>query len=272
MSSGRFQIIPNTRLNALFVYGPPHKVAEVEQMIEVLDATDWPESGRNRRPRMIELKHADVNEVYAIVKDVYSDYLESESSRQNQNPLAALAGGGRGGNNREATPPRMTLGIDRNSSKLIVSASDDLYDQVLSLVESLDQAALDSQRTVRVVQIKNADAATLQNALQQIVPKVTPANTSSRSTSPGQSSGGSDRGGGDRGGDNNSRGGDDDARRQQMMQMMGGGSPFGGSSRGGFSPFGGSSRGGFSPFGGSSRGGFSPFFGGGDRGGDRGRR
>ncbi|HVJ69534.1 MAG TPA: secretin N-terminal domain-containing protein, partial [Caulifigura sp.] len=163
MSNNRFQVIPNTRLNALFVYGPPHKVAEIEQMIEILDATDWPESGRSRKPRMIELKYADVNEVYTIVKDVYSDYLESESQRQAQNPLAALAGGGRGGS-REVTPPRMTLGVDHNSSKIIVSASDDLFNQVLSLVETLDKAALESQRTVRVVQIKNADAATLQNA------------------------------------------------------------------------------------------------------------
>jgi type II secretory pathway component GspD/PulD (secretin) len=262
MSSSRFQVIPNTRLNALFVYGPPHKVAEVEQMIEVLDATDWPESGRSRRPRMIELKNADVNEVYTIVKDVYSDYLESESSRQAQNPLAALAGGGRGGN-REVTPPRMTLGIDHNSSKLIVSASDELFEQVSKLVETLDQAALESQRTVRVVQIKNADAASLQNALQQIVPKVTPAATSrggSSSSQPGSSRGGDQ--GGDRGNNSNSS---DDARRQQMMQMFGGGSgsPFSG--RSGFSPFGsGSSRGGFSPF--SGRSGFSPFGGGSSRG------
>jgi len=265
MNANRFQVIPNSRLNSLFVYGPPHKVAELEQMIEILDATDWPESGRSRRPRMIELKNADVNEVYTIVKDVYSDYLESESSRQNQNPLAALAGGGRGGAAREATPARMTLGIDRNSSKLIVSASDELFAQVQSLVDSLDQAALDSQRTVRVVQIKNADANTLQNALQQIVPKVTPANTSRPTTS------GPPSGGGDRGGEDRSRGSSssDDARRQQMMQMFGGGSgsPFGGSSRGGFSPFGGSSRG-SSPWGG---GGFSPF-GGRSFGGDRGRR
>jgi hypothetical protein len=205
-----------------------------------------------------------VNEVYTIVKDVYSDYLESESSRQ-QNPLAALAGGGRGGS-REATPPRMTLGIEHNSSKLIVSASDELFEQVLSLVESLDQAALDSQRTVRVVQIKNADPASLQNVLKQVVPKVTPAQTSTSSGSRSSSSSGGDRGG-DRGGDDRSRGGsDDDARREQLRQMFGGGSgsPFGGSSRGGFSPFGSSSRGGFSPFSGRS------FFGG-DRGGDRDR-
>jgi type II secretory pathway component GspD/PulD (secretin) len=246
-------------------------VAEVEQMIEVLDASDWPESGRSRRPRMIELKHADVNEVYSIVKDVYADYLESESSRQNQNPLAALAGGGGRGGNREATPPRMTLGIDRNSSKLIVSAADELFEQVQNLVDSLDQAALDSQRTVRVVQIRNADATGLTNALKQVVPKVTPAQTGT-SRSSGSSTGQSGGGGGDRGGDNNSRGGgDDDARRQQMMQMFGGGggSPFSGSSRGGFTP-GGSSRGGFSPFGGGGfspfGGGRSPFGGGGDRG------
>jgi hypothetical protein len=155
----------------------------------------------------------------------------------------------------------MTLGIDHNSSKLIVSASDDLYEQVLRLVETLDQAALDSQRTVRVVQIKSADAATLQNALQQIVPKVTPAATSKGGSSSGQSSGSR---GGDQGGDRgNNSNNSDDARRQQMMQMFGGGSgsPFSG--RSGFSPFG-SGRGGFSPF--SGRGGYSPFYGGSSRG------
>jgi hypothetical protein len=206
---------------------------------------------------MIELKHADVNEVYTIVKDVYSDYLESESSRQ-QNPLAALAGGSRGG--REVTPPRMTLGIEHNSAKLIVSASDELYEQVLSLVESLDQAALDSQRTVRVVQIRNADATSLTNALKQVVPKVTPAQTSTSSGSRSSSSSGGDRSG-DRGGDDRSRGNDDDARRDQLRQMFGGGSG---------SPFSGS-RSGFSPFSGSSRGGFSPFWGGRSFGSDRDR-
>src|SRR5690606_38460582 len=40
------RIIPDIRSNSLFVSGPPDKVAEIEQVLNVLDSNDLPDSLR----------------------------------------------------------------------------------------------------------------------------------------------------------------------------------------------------------------------------------
>jgi hypothetical protein len=294
------KIIPELRSNSLFVSGPADQVRQVEQMLQVLDADDLPQTLRDRVPRMIPVEHANVAEVANIVKEVYKDLLED--SRQNQsrnNPLAAMMGGGGGGNSRggggggAAPAIRMTIGVDTQTSNLVVSASDSLFQQVKEMVADLDQAALDARPTVSVMNVSETSSVVLQQALIGLLPNVSVSTTSS---------------GGDRSGGSSSQqqnpfggggGGSDDAERRarfdSFMRSRSGGdsgssrptggvsfpspggsgfSGFGGSRGGsdsgrggsGFSGFGGSSRGGsdsgrggsgFSGFGGSSRGGSS---------------
>jgi hypothetical protein len=216
-----------------------------------------------------------VAEVANIVKEVYKDLLED--SRQNQsrnNPLAAMMGGGGGGNSRggggggAAPAIRMTIGVDTQTSNLVVSASDSLFQQVKEMVADLDQAALDARPTVSVMNVSETSSVVLQQALIGLLPNVSVSTTSS---------GGSDRGGSSSQQQNPFGGGgggsSDDAERraryESFMRSRSGGDSgssrstgvsfpsFGGSSRGGSdsgrSSFGGSSRGG-SDRGGSSRG------------------
>ena len=275
------RIIPETRANALFVSGPADQVADVESVLKILDAAELPEQLRTRAPRYITVEHADVNEVAQIVRDVYKEELTSSrrsggnSAQGASNPFAMLMGGGggsrgrssRGGGGGGSGGVKMTLGVDTRTSALVISASDSLFRQVEALVTTLDKAALEARRTVRIVTLQNTNSSAIQQAVQALLPKTTVSTGGGGSSGP-TGFGPSSRGGSSRGG--SAAGGDQAARMRQFMEMRQrtqgrGGSTGGRTSRGssGRSPFGGrtggSSRGGSSgrsPFGGrgSSRG------------------
>jgi type II secretory pathway component GspD/PulD (secretin) len=248
------RIIPDIRSNSLFVTGPPDKVAEVEQVLDVLDATDLPDSLRDRLPRMIDVKYADVEQVAEIVREVYKDYLQpANAAALAGNPLAMLMGGGGGGRSdrdRKDQPQgaiRLTVGVDTATSKLIVSADEALFRQIEELVHSLDDAQLQAKRTVSVVSLENADAALVQTTLGSLIPKVRTSSTAERrsqSNNSGNSSNSSSTQSGSQGSSSqpsSSGPSADDIRR--MMEMR---ARFGGGDSGRSSFFGGGDRGGSS--------------------------
>jgi type II secretory pathway component GspD/PulD (secretin) len=267
-SSTSLRIIPETRLNALFVSGPNHLVAEVEEFLRFLDASDLPESLRDRLPRPIPVEYADVNEVYNIVSEVYKDYLSTGNplagnNNNRNNPLAAMlgqGGGGRGrGNNARPQLAKLTLGVDERTSQLIVSASDALYREIEELVKTVDQSAKDANATVRLIRLEQADPYMVQQTLTQLLPRVKVSSTATTRNQQQQQG---------RDDDNNRNRDNNDAQRQQqeafqrMMQLRN--QQQGGGNRGGGSPFG--NRGGGGDRGGRGGGGF-----GGNRGGRGGR-
>lgn len=251
MSPQTLRIIPDVRSNSLFITGPESVVRDVGQMLQVLDSDEIPESMRDMQPRTIEVQHADIDEVATIVRDIFKPYIEPQGGRGQQgNPLAALMGGGGGGRNDQSQQVRMTVSVDRQTSSLIVSSSQALFDQVQGLVSDLESQSLAASPGIRIVQLRNADVASVQQSLSNLSPRVT-----TSSTRPAASSGTPGAGGG---GDNNAAAAQQDAFRRAMEDRMrsGGGSPFGG----GASPFGGGSTGGRPSFGGSTGG--RPSFGG----------
>ena len=182
-SDQTLRIIPDIRSNSMFVSGPADKVAEIEQVLEVLDTSDLPDTLRDRVPRMIPVRHAEVEEVAGIVREVYKDAINPAAAAGAGNPLAALLAGGGGGKKGgaiELPPTRMSVGVDARTSNLVVSADDALFRQVEELVESLDKAALDAQRTVRVVTLENGDAAMFSQAIGSLLPKVRVSTTGER--------------------------------------------------------------------------------------------
>lgn len=270
MNPQTLRIIPDARSNSLFITGPQSAVDEAEKLLEVLDSNDIPESLRELQPRRIEVLYADIDDMATMVNDAFKPYLEPAGGRQQQNnPLAQMfSGGGGGGNRNEPQGVQMTIAIDRQTSSLIVSSSEALFTKVSAMVKEQDLAAQKANRTIRVVQLKHADAGLVQQSLQSLFPRVT--TSASRPSSSGNSS--SNNGGSNP--SNNAQPATDPF--QQMMQDRmrqrtgsGGGSmgasPFGG---GGASPFGGGAfGGGRGGFGGGS----SPFGGGGFGGGRGGR-
>jgi len=170
------RIIPEPRLNALFVSGPAAQIDEIENVLKILDGGDLPESLRERLPRRIALEHADVNEVAAIVREVYKDYMEqpNRGSRGGGggNPLAMMLGGGQQQAPAPGTGIKLTLGVDARTNTLIVAASNALFEQVAEMVESIDQSAADAQQTVRVVTIDADSAPLIEQSLGSLFGKI----------------------------------------------------------------------------------------------------
>ncbi len=292
-SAGRVRMIPYPPDNSLFVSGPTHKVEEIYEMLKILDSGELSASLRERRPRMIPVRYAEVEDVYNILRDVYKDALETEQDRGARNAasmFAAMMGGGnrRGGDqNQQTQVAQLSLGIDRQTSQIIVSCSEAKYQEIRSLVESIDRSALEAKRTVRVVSLHNTSASQLTNTVSSLMPRVKVSSTGSGRSSTSTPSSGGGSGGpsfSPSGGGEGPRPDADQIRqffeqrmRERMQQSGGGdsggrpsfgGSPFGGRPSFGGSPFGG----GGSPFGGGG-GPFGGSRGGGDRGGgDRGGR
>lgn len=264
------QIIAEERSNALFVSGPAEKVKDVERLLRVLDADELPESLRDRAPKIIPVEYADVNEVAEIVKSVYQEEMGQGSSssanrgsQQSSSPFGrgGFGGGSTRGSGQSSKPIKLTVGVDTNTSQLIVSCSESLYRQIETLVASLDESAYDAKRTVRVMTLDHADSALVQQAVTSLIPsvKVSTSSTSSSSSSSNRSSS-----------SNNSNANADRERMeriQRFRQMFSGGGPGGGGPGGGSRFGGGGSRfgGGGTPGGrGGRSGGGSP--GGGRRG------
>ncbi|MDA1248797.1 MAG: hypothetical protein O2820_06185 [Planctomycetota bacterium] len=235
-SATTLRIIPDTRSNSLFVTGPPHLVNECEEMLKILDASELPEQLRERAPRYIVVKHADIADVAEIIEDVYKEEMTPPAQQQQQrgggggggNPLAALMGGGGGGARANV---KLTIGVDSRSSRLIVSASEPLFNQIKVMVEDLDEAALIARRTIRVVPLENANTAILQQTLGSLMPRV----HVTRSSTSGRSTGGNNpQSGGDNGAADAQRKAQEDAFRQAIQQRLQqggggqGGNPFGG--------------------------------------------
>jgi len=263
------RIVPEIRSNALYVSGPVDLVEQVEDVLKVLDASELPESLRDRMPRMIAVEYADVDEVAEIIENVYKDYMQAPAALPGGggggggiNPLAMLmAASGGGGDKQKGRGIRLTIGVDSRTSSVVVSSDEALYRQIKAMVETLDQAALEANRTIRVIQVDAAKSVLVQQALGSLVGKVKVSSTGSGRSGPGSSPfegpppfGGQNENGGGRTG-RSSRGGggsgssQEDELRQRFLQGAGlvppgGGANGGNSGRGGRSGFGGGTPGG----------------------------
>ena len=258
------RIIPDLRSNSLFVTGPQSLVDEAEKLLTVLDSNDIPESLREMQPRQLPVEYADIDEVANMVKEVFKPYTEPPANRQQNNPLAALMGGGGGSSGKnETNGVQMTIGVDRQTSSLVISSSEALFLKVQTLVEETDERAKVAKPTVRYVQLQHTDATMVQNSLSSMFSRVSASATrTSRSDSSGDNSSGANSS------NNQTPPNPFSQRGGTGANPFGGSNPFGGTSPfGGINPFGGG--GGGSPLGG---GGFGGRGGGGTTGGGGGGR
>ncbi len=256
------RIIPDTRLNSLFVSGPSSQVKEVEEMLRVLDANEWPDSLRDKITRMIPVEYADANDVLKIVKDTYKVYIDPPQQQQQNrnNPLAAMMGGGGRSSSRNGNSPesliKMAVSVDTNTNHLAVWADESLFREVESLVQSIDKAAQEARRTVRVVPLLSTNSSVIQNALGTLMPRVNVSSTGSRSSNTNSNNNSSSNSGASGQDQERIRQFFEQRMRERMQQGGGGGRPsgFGGGGR----PGGDSGGGRPSTFGGGRPGGGRP--------------
>ena len=204
------RIVTDVRANALFVTGPSDKIAEIEQMLQLLDSSELPDSLRDKLPRSIPVEYADVNEVAAVIEDVFKESMQAEQQVPGQggrggagggfNPLAMLMAGQQGG--AKGRGPELTLGVDARTSHIIVSCNDSMFHRVEELVQSIDQRAKEARPTVRVVPLATADPSVVSGTVKSLFSKVSVSSSGSatRTTRPGSSQSTAPQGGGNTGG------------------------------------------------------------------------
>lgn len=178
------RVIPDVRSNSLLISGPDAVLQDVWAMLSVLDSNDIPESFREMQQRTISLLYANIDNVAGIIRDVYKPLMESrDAGRQQQNPFAAMLGAG--GNSKATKSVRMTLGVDRQTSSLIVSSSQDIFEDVKELAETLDKNAMSANRRIRVVELKSVDPEVVQKSLTGLFPRISTSASTNRTSGTG---------------------------------------------------------------------------------------
>ena len=277
-------IIPDMRLNALFVHASSKDLDTMEQLLKVLDQPASPEDVQTvARPRLIKLENTQAEDIAAVIRQVYVGRLTADGSQQRQpspqDLIQALRGGGRGGQQaqqKKAEEQKVTIGVDLRTNSLVVSAPEYLFTEIKELVERLDTAVSKTDESVAVVTLKRANPTTVQRTITAVLGDQVKTTISAATaaggrpaqqpaTSPRSSTGG--RGTGRNSGAATNQGGGGDPQQQLRQQLdlfqqlqrgaQGGGFPGGGNNPagGGGFPGGGNQGGGGFPGGGGNQGG-----------------
>ncbi|GAB6165941.1 hypothetical protein JCM19992_19410 [Thermostilla marina] len=196
--SDTIQITPDSRLNALIVQAYPSDLELIEKILKVLDRPDSPEEVLvEPKTVIIPVENTQAEEILAILKEVYQDRLVQSSSSRGGAPspeqimqlLRSRGGGGRGGTNQEEEQQKMALSVDSRTNSIVVSAPEPLMSEVKELIAQLDQkAATDSDETMQVIPIGNANPDAIRDALSALLGEGVGFGSSSRSRSSQSSS------------------------------------------------------------------------------------
>ncbi|WP_372895162.1 secretin N-terminal domain-containing protein [Stieleria sp.] len=262
-STGSVNIVPDLRLNALFIQANELDLQVIEMVLEKIDIEESPEDIElTATPRMIPVLYQSAAEVAKVVKEIYADRVAGADQGRNngggggggrggqpspEDFINALRGGrgGRGGGAETAKSERskITVAVDVQSNSLVVTATTKDFEEIQMLVEALDQGGrVNEDETVVYTLPGTLNGNTIVQALEAILSaKVETKDSGSTSSStPGARTGG----------DSTSSTEAADAMRQRIEAFR---SRFGGGRPGGFG--GGRGGGGGSPFGGGGRGG-----------------
>jgi len=172
----RARILPDTRANALLVVGPPAEQRKIEQLLEVIDEVERPESAATPKPYIIPVVYGNANDIAEVVRSVFAQQLYD--TRRQQQPRINVPsfggfggfggiGGGRGNNqnqNQNQTG-KLTVGVNEQTNSLVVSAPQEIFKEVEKLVKSLDESAQQQGRSARVVTLRNASPEAVEKAL-----------------------------------------------------------------------------------------------------------
>ena len=274
-ATGSVTIVPEMRLNALFVTGSPTDMEFIDLIIEKIDRIESPEDVElTAKPKLISIIHQDAEEVATLIKEIYADRIQGAERNTGGNRgggggqpnpqeiIAALRGGRNGGRNQSTAsePAKISISVNTLTNSLIVIATPQDFAEIELLVSVLDEAGKQKEEITIALAIPgdvNGDAFmdTLSAMMGQEAKKAESGSSQPGSQTPGSTTPGTNR-------SPQEQAAAFEAIRNRIRERFGsgGGSPFGGG-RGGFG--GGPGSGGRGGFGGGPGGGGRPGGGGG---------
>ncbi len=295
IATGDYSITTDPWLNALIIKASPADMRLIEQLLQVIDQAEGPLTIETQgQMEIIPVQSQDAEQMLTLIKQVFADRIEGNSSSGGggrggapggapggggqgggqPNPadiIAALRGGGGGGRGGGAasklTEPKIAIGVETITNSLVVYGQPKQIEEIKNLVSIIDIAGKSEQEDIATASLDGVVSGTVfKDSIGRILGPKAVTNTSGGSSSP---SGAANSNSG--GGSNSSDDAATQARRAAFAEMLqqriggGGGGPPGGGGGPGGGGFGG--RGG-----GPGGGGFGGFGGGGPGGGGFGGR
>lgn len=173
VATGSVSIVPDERLNAIIVHANRHDREMIENLLQVLDAEDVPESLAANRPKLIPVKNTDAVRIERVIRSVYSTAMKTGGGARpipvpsgvSQEVAAAIQRV-----NAASTGPLLTVEVDERTNTLIVMAPQSLVEEIEQLVADLDHAASDdSSRRLKVIQLKRLNIKSLGRSLDMLI-------------------------------------------------------------------------------------------------------
>ena len=175
-------VIPDSRLNRLFVYGTREDLDAIEAHLQVIDRENSIADVRTHgTPRVIRFEHAEAEDVAAVIRDTYSGRIAlSEKDRRTaeaaQRPPRANEQGGNQfdpkpntsqaqNGDAETDEGKMTLAVDAKSNTIVVTAPSQLADEVERLAQTIDR---DSEHVVQVIPLTGIETLPLRTSLKDL--------------------------------------------------------------------------------------------------------
>ena len=173
LAFGSVVIVPETRMNALIVYGGRTDRDRIEQLLEILDSEKLPDSGRIFRTQVIPVQHADAEELEDVLQGVYRTEMAAGGSRRAieipagidssvANVLRQI--------NAAASAPLLTIQVQTETNSLVVKAPQNLIEELTELVTQLDHAAASNRaQGVTLIPLKKTNTRRVMQILEDVI-------------------------------------------------------------------------------------------------------
>jgi hypothetical protein len=189
MTSGSITVVADTRLNRLIAQGTASDIERIENYLEIIDKDNSLTAVETHgTSHVIELFNTKASEVAAAIRDAYAGRVAGSSAsgqtgqqgspqqQQAAREAAAKSAEGERGESKKPTAkkptskpksslePMMTIAVHEPSNSLIVTAPEQLFQEVEKLAKSIDSR---SAQTVEVITPVNG--AVFESVLQQFL-------------------------------------------------------------------------------------------------------
>jgi hypothetical protein len=166
----------------------PTQLREIEALIKEYDKEAPADSVRTRRTVLIKIQYSKASAIAEALKEVYRDLLSSKDKEFDQGEQQRRGtsqervtviryGDGSGGGSKRASPVKvgfegaLSVGVDDISNTILISVQEELFQDVVAMVNKLDQEAAPNT-VVRVHRVNgNVSAEAIRQTINDAVGK-----------------------------------------------------------------------------------------------------
>jgi len=147
-------VTPQQASNVIVVTAPMYMMQRIRFMVQRMDV----QGGGELASRIIELKHAQAEEIEPILQDVVQQQIRGARGRGRRTGPQTTA---------------MSIKADARTNTIIVYSTEDDYKRISDLVAKLDQDVPDDKETVQILVMETGDAMQMASTLKQTFVKGT---------------------------------------------------------------------------------------------------